>query len=86
MNLTQGSAFARAISDFRRAIFCGRDTETHGLCKMAYGLYRKQNGWGDQHSVRVRYILPGPEDEFGPELEVPEKFYTEEGCSCRSTN
>ncbi len=45
---------------------------------MAYGLYRKKDGWGDQHSVRVKYTS-GPEDEFGPELEVPEKFYAEEG-------
>jgi hypothetical protein len=38
----------------------------------AQGLYRKRNGWGDQHSVRVKY-------DGAVELEVPEAFYREEG-------
>jgi hypothetical protein len=38
----------------------------------AEGLYRKRNGWGDQHSVRVKY-------DGALELEVPESFYREEG-------
>ena len=36
------------------------------------GLYRKRNGWGDQHSVRVKH-------DNTVELEVPESFYREEG-------
>ncbi|HKN09578.1 MAG TPA: hypothetical protein VJ376_08860 [Pseudomonadota bacterium] len=36
------------------------------------GLYRKRNGWGDQHSVRVKY-------DGALELEVPENFYRGEG-------
>jgi hypothetical protein len=36
------------------------------------GLYRKRNGWGDQHSIRVKY-------DGALELEVPESFYREEG-------
>ena len=37
----------------------------------AKGMYRKRNGWGNQHSVRVKYD--------GPELEVPENFYRANG-------
>ena len=36
------------------------------------GMYRKRNGWGDQHSVRVKH-------DGTVEHEVPESFYREEG-------
>jgi len=35
-------------------------------------MYRKRDGWSDQHSVRVKY-------DGTVELEVPEKFYKEKG-------
>jgi hypothetical protein len=38
----------------------------------AQGIYRKRDGWNDQHSVRVKY-------DGTVELEVPEKFYKEKG-------
>ena len=38
----------------------------------AQGMYRKRDGWSDQHSVRVKY-------DGTVELEVPEKFYKEKG-------
>jgi hypothetical protein len=38
----------------------------------AEGMYRKRDGWSDQHSVRVKY-------DGAVELEVPEKFYKEKG-------
>jgi hypothetical protein len=38
----------------------------------AEGMYRKRDGWSDQHSVRVKY-------DGAVELEVPEQFYKEKG-------
>jgi len=38
----------------------------------AEGVLRKRNGWGDQHSVRVRY-------DGTLELEVPERWYQKQG-------
>ena len=38
----------------------------------AEGMYRKRDGWSDQHSVRVKY-------DGCVELEVPEKWYKEKG-------
>ncbi len=38
----------------------------------AQGMYRKRDGWSDQHSVRVKY-------DGAVELEVPEQFYKEKG-------
>lgn len=35
-------------------------------------MYRKRDGWSDQHSVRVKY-------DGAVELEVPEQFYKEKG-------
>ena len=35
-------------------------------------MYKKRDGWSDQHSVRVKY-------DGCVELEVPEKWYKEKG-------
>ena len=49
---------------------------TRALCNVrhmaAHGISRKRNGWGDRHSVRVKY-------DDAPELWVPESFYTARG-------
>jgi hypothetical protein len=41
---------------------------TRGTKGMPVGLYRERGGWGDEHSVRVRY-------DDGEELDLPEGEY-----------
>ena len=39
----------------------------------AHGIYRERNGWGTQHSARVKY------DEYHQELDVSEDRYRARG-------
>ena len=39
---------------------------------MTRGVYREQNGWGQQHSARIRY-------DDGEEIDLPEERYRAQG-------
>ena len=52
---------------------CGaRECHSMLCCMKPKGLFRERNGWGDQHSVRVKY------DER-QEIDLPEDPYRERG-------
>ena len=48
------------------------DPVRYSIAMEPRGIYRERNGWGDQHSVRVRY------DEH-QELDLAESRYRERG-------
>jgi hypothetical protein len=67
---------AMGISNLIRTDFSTGVAPEHALRYCAFmkpmGLFRERNGWGDRHSVRVKY------DER-QELDLPEDRYRERG-------
>jgi hypothetical protein len=54
------------------AVLAPGRADRYSAVMSAEGMYRKRDGWSDQHSVRVKY-------DGCVELEVPEKWYKEKG-------